>query len=60
MNGDEAPRNKNPTPFRGGSVKHVGFIDWKDLLGEIRVVQFNLSYSYPAIIRAFGSVGLSA
>ena len=27
--------------------------DWKDLLGEDTIVQFNLSYSYPDIIRAW-------
>lgn len=27
--------------------------DWKDLLGEDRIVQFNLSYSYPNIVRAW-------
>ncbi len=27
--------------------------DWKDLLGEDTIVQFNLSYSYPDIVRAW-------
>jgi len=27
--------------------------DWKDLLGEDKTVQFNLSYSYPNIVRAW-------
>jgi len=27
--------------------------DWKDLLGEDEIVQFNLSYSYPGIVRAW-------
>jgi len=43
-------------------IKHVderGFFsellrqDWKELLGEDRIVQFNLSYSYPGIVRAW-------
>jgi len=43
-------------------IKHVderGFFtelmrkDWGDLLGEDDVVQFNLSYSYPKIVRAW-------
>jgi len=27
--------------------------DWKDLLGDDNIVQFNLSYSYPNIVRAW-------
>ena len=27
--------------------------DWKDLLGKDRIVQFNLSYSFPSIVRAW-------
>ena len=27
--------------------------DWKDLLGDDKVVQANLSYSYPGMIRAW-------
>ena len=27
--------------------------DWKDLLGEDKIIQFNLSYSYPDIVRAW-------
>lgn len=27
--------------------------DWRDLLGEDEIVQFNLSYSYPNIVRAW-------
>jgi len=43
-------------------VKHVderGFFtelmrgDWKELLGEDQIIQFNLSYSYPDIVRAW-------
>jgi len=43
-------------------IKHVderGFFsellrgDWKDLLREDQIVQFNLSYSYPGIVRAW-------
>ena len=27
--------------------------DWKDLLGDDNIIQFNLSYSYPDIVRAW-------
>lgn len=27
--------------------------DWKDLLGEDKITQFNISYSYPNIVRAW-------
>lgn len=27
--------------------------DWKDILGEDKIAQFNLSYSYPGIVRAW-------
>lgn len=36
-----------------GFLSELLRLDWKDLLGEDKIIQLNLSYSYPNIVRAW-------
>ncbi len=36
-----------------GFLSEILRSDWRELLGEDEIVQFNLSYSYPGIVRAW-------
>ncbi len=36
-----------------GFLSEILRSDWKELLGDDEIIQFNLSYSYPSIVRAW-------